>query len=315
MAMSTMNTTQESDGKKEPIIASINAGNYEFHIRDYELNVAKSIEKKMIASDRSSNFVFDEKPKCFVITLSAAAYEMMKQELNKHYASEIKRGEVLVCEGKDKSDNRVDVALKVDKGYTINLYNTTSRLMVNGKNYKRFRKVYETIRDDISKEPLGDINHSLHQQLLKASESLQRNEYEPHDEVKSLMINENEKKNTDRQRQSERQLKKSTEKITPLVMKDEDCVCGFSVESNDKALACSACKKWIHMSCDPTITNSLYKEHQDNPNKIYCCIMCEYNITTDAQITGSKDEPEIWEDSFQSMDDLLEANSEKQLWP
>ena len=68
---------------------------------------------------------------CIVITCSTVAYELTKQVLGRHFAGSIKKHDAFLKYGVDKSNNRVDMSLKVlRKGskYTVNFYNTTSKV-------------------------------------------------------------------------------------------------------------------------------------------------------------------------------------------
>ena len=269
-------------------IASTCIDNYQISIRDYELNVGKSIDKKLLATSRPFDFEVDEKKQSTVITCSAAAYELLKIEIGRHYINGIKKGEVVVKEGMDKSNNKIDISVQVEKknqSYTINLYNTTSRLMVNGRHYKRFKKEFDLIKEALSNAPLSEMNDSLRQQLLKAQECLERNNFLPlpEPEPDEDIISNNQLG----RRQSARNTKKSIiwdpsnpntgDENTAKTVNPLDCVCGNPVLFEEKALECDKCRIWIHMCCDSVITPTIYEEHQKDPSKPYLCPMCEYD--------------------------------------
>jgi len=53
-------------------------------------------------------------------------------------------------------------------------------------------------------------------------------------------------------------------------------LCGFCemfVGDEDKAVCCDSCDKWVHISCDPALSDSLYNYMVQNPSDEpwYCC--------------------------------------------
>ena len=201
-----------------------------------------------------------------------------------HFSDSIKRSEVLVKEGQDKSNSRVDVSLQAVKaGYTINLYNTTSRLMVNGKNYKRFKKEFQSIKEKVKQAPLRDMNDTLRQQLLSAQASLSSGSFTPLPEIEDTQIPDKSIESNTR-RQSQRQAKKAIiwdpseeGRPKPGLRTEEECICGKPVQTDENALMCNHCSMWIHMCCDPAVTPKVYTQHENEPSKRYLCPMCEYD--------------------------------------
>ena len=56
-------------------------------------------------------------------------------------------------------------------------------------------------------------------------------------------------------------------------------VCGINVLDNDKAVCCDSCDKWVHVSCDPSLSNSLYDEMiQMSLKNAWFCTACMNNV-------------------------------------
>ena len=100
---------------------------------------------------------------------------MFKNLLKQQFKSDINKGTVTVKEGRDTAANKVDVTLKVGKKnsrFTINLYNTTSRAMINGKNQDHFLKDFNKIKAKFENVPLSELNKKLEVHLQVASENV-----------------------------------------------------------------------------------------------------------------------------------------------
>ena len=90
-------------------------------------------------------------------------YELFKIELKKLFKKEIQNGIVKVCEGRDRKFSEVDVSYKYSNSdtscsYTINMYNTTSTAMINGRNYIEFQSIAEEILEKLSYQTLQNLN-------------------------------------------------------------------------------------------------------------------------------------------------------------
>ena len=86
-------------------------------------------------------FELNENGKCIVVTFSTLAYEMFKQILKGQYAKAMSKVKAFMKESLDNSNSTVDLLLKFTKrahDEAINMFNTTFRMMVNGKHYKKF---------------------------------------------------------------------------------------------------------------------------------------------------------------------------------
>ena len=238
--------------------------------REYELNMEKCIQKKIEATRRPDIVVDDnEVGKCFVVSFSTAAYEQFKEEIKMYYKPSIKKGTVLVREGRDTAANKVDLSLKVKgKNYTVNLYNTTSRAMVNGIGYKKFGKDMASIAKNVLNAPLADLNNMLRTSLQEALVRHQDGGTRAAGQLKETQDSE-----SDPRRRSTRAHKKKAP-YDPDDTQDEnthnsmECmICELPVEPAN-AEECTECGIWVHDTCD------IGKPAAEK----YCCPMCRYDM-------------------------------------
>ncbi|KAH3855210.1 hypothetical protein DPMN_097774 [Dreissena polymorpha] len=114
----------------------------------YQVKPEKLLQQKIDSSHRTQAISVEMKGGMIVFTLTAAAFGLFKKSLCRyndgHPNLVLKEVENRVKTKKAKSEVTVDVSLSVkNKGspqqlYRINLYQTTSRIGVNGKNEMKF---------------------------------------------------------------------------------------------------------------------------------------------------------------------------------
>jgi ribA/ribD-fused uncharacterized protein len=144
--------------------------------KDYELNKAKSLNKKLDATKRQSvkcNLVGGN----LVITCNAGVFEVLKHHLLEYYngfkSYDGLKAKLIKCEDNASSVPEVKVKVTYPSGgtcYTVNVYNTTSKLMVNGKGLNRFQnRDFPVI---LSKIDLTDdkLNDKLRECILQSKD-------------------------------------------------------------------------------------------------------------------------------------------------
>ena len=317
MATAPPNSGQRQEGKKgqvevvhrkDDVIATSNFNNVSVSVRNYELNKLKCIEKKLLAIKRPS-FEVDQNEvgNCIVISFNTASYELFKLLLKDQYQGELNKGTVTLKEGRDTAANKVDFSLKVSKRnskYTINLFNTTSRAMINGKNHKDFLKVFEKIAAQLSNLPVSELSNKLEMELQVAHKAHHADTMEDDhqlvtvqsipDPLPETMTDCNKKDigTSVRRSSRSRSVRKPYDPTgqadigdTPVVgTGNEDqpptpeCVlCDNIVLATAMALECTECSMWIHAGCDNTLTPAIYQQHEEDPGLDYLCPMCEYD--------------------------------------
>ena len=130
---------------------------------NYNLNSKKALGKKIEASERELDCDIQLKSGTLVLTCSAAAYEILKKAIYEHYNNSLDKS-IVVHTKRSKLDNRdlsiepviteesISVRNRQARSnkqlYRINLFNTTSRIDVNGYKLDEFIQSHlETICD------------------------------------------------------------------------------------------------------------------------------------------------------------------------
>ena len=116
--------------------------------KQYELNIDRSLSKKLTAAKRVQHLCIEEKDGGKVITADAATFELVKRAaivLYTNYPNT--NGQAKINECKDSTGRKVvQYTIRIyssdGKGYTVYVYSTTSRLTVNGKNPELFLDQY-----------------------------------------------------------------------------------------------------------------------------------------------------------------------------
>jgi len=133
------------------------------HTMNYNLNSKKVLEKKIEASERELDCDVQLKSGTLVITCSAASYEILKKAIYEHYNNSLDKS-IVVHTKRSKLDNtdistepvitEESISVRNRQGrsnkqlYRINLFNTTSRIDVNGYKLDEFIQNHlETICD------------------------------------------------------------------------------------------------------------------------------------------------------------------------
>ena len=61
-------------------------------------------------------------------------------------------------------------------------------------------------------------------------------------------------------------------------------VCGLNVLDDVKAVCCDSCDQWVHVSCDPSLSDSLYDEMvQQSSEDVWYCSVC---VNNDSQLSN-----------------------------
>ena len=211
----------------------------------YSLNTTKAINKKIRASERDGVLLTEYKVGNLVFTLQAGYYEMFKTAVHQLYNNH--PDPTISCEKEstvDKNKLEVSFLYKVHKNngklYTINMYNTKCKILVNGKDELAF------INDHL---PLiQSMISNLDEQYGKDMSSILNTM------IKDTLVKINESENTS-------------------TVPDNKCpICKQNVRS--RAVQCQICGKWIHYKCE-RLTDKIV-QIIETPNNVYIfrCKQC-----------------------------------------
>lgn len=110
----------------------------------YTLNIDKALKKKLDATKRQQNVLYEYTKGGLVITADAATFELFKIAANIYNENLPESlGKAYITQSTDSTKcNNVQTTIRVHEqeqpAYTINLYLTSSRILVNGKKLTLF---------------------------------------------------------------------------------------------------------------------------------------------------------------------------------
>ena len=146
----------------------------------YQLNKSKALQKKKLATNRRP-LTMTENPRARLYNLefSAGLFEVLKEALFSYNDDEAEQGRVNhVKENEDENGAITDLSIFFN-GFTVNVYNTQSKLTVNGPNYKAFLRVLQEVQARTNHDQASQLNHMLQQQLSSAIEPYGKTRNQP----------------------------------------------------------------------------------------------------------------------------------------
>ena len=116
--------------------------------KNYTLNTPRSLAKKLEATLRGTPIQFFTTGGGLRIDCDAGTYEQIKNAMMAYYKTykSYQQIKVEIVESEDMKDSNSETIIKLTyasqkKCYTINMYHTTSKLLINGKGLSRFKNV------------------------------------------------------------------------------------------------------------------------------------------------------------------------------
>ena len=111
---------------------------------DFQLNIEKSLLKKPVAAQRNKHLSYKRIHGGIIGIADTATYELLKSAAVKYYKNYPSGKGIAKCTcmtdktGKNELQTTVRVELSNIDIYTINFYNTTCKMLINGKNVEQF---------------------------------------------------------------------------------------------------------------------------------------------------------------------------------
>jgi hypothetical protein len=142
--------------------------------RNFIMSTSKTFEKFQEASNRPTFKIEYNRAGdgCIIVSRSPGGYQLFKNALKEHFLKLFSQGLVDLREGRDMNNSQIDVSISVYrkgdtrsqerlKMYTINLYHTTNRAMINGKEHQEFsdslREMTQNMSLGLAKSLTADI--------------------------------------------------------------------------------------------------------------------------------------------------------------
>ncbi|WAR14023.1 hypothetical protein MAR_004128 [Mya arenaria] len=221
---------------------------------NYDLNVDKALLKKLHAAKRTDNVKIEHTNGGIVMTADTATFELLKAATLVYYRKK-DSSEVTIEQSTDRGGNNiVQFTIRVNNKYTLNIYNTTSRILVNGKQQNIF------INEDLDQ---------IYEVCCSAKIDGQRINT---DKLNQIFIEEIQKmQNVKIQENSDNSRPKC---VKPNAKNNEDISC-IKCQKNclTRSVLCSTSEHWIHYRCAGLTEPDIRKIESDS-NCNFQCGLC-----------------------------------------
>ena len=246
------------------VVATNKAGtrkevNKEDRMKDYTLNITKALYKKLEATKRNLNVEYKYTNGGIVLTADAVTFELLRLATLNYFEKlpEI-IGQANIRKITDKSQATVvQYIIKVivnNASYTINIYNTTSRLLVNGNGANHF------IDKDIP---------SIHKIMLKGLQeqgvkglSIDELNRQLGNQLQNLLDNGN-----DMSTENKRNEQPSTEDSKETCIKCHK-------KCRTRSIFCDIGNHWVHYKCQKLTEQEIHIAENSSENEYYKCKLC-----------------------------------------
>lgn len=251
-------------------------------VKNYLLNGQKAVEKISDATSRSSDVNLQYKHGNIILEFSAAFYLHFSNTLVQHFNSNTK----VTCnihEKQDQSGKVVEQSISVKcclnqrQQYRINLYNTTCRAEVNGRNHRAFFDELQDICKQMdNNKDYSSINQQIREECAKHQRTYSKEIIKP-----SIAGSQSDNQSTDLS------LAKRSNQNTVNTNKqstDDNCPkCNRKLLS--RGVFCIKGNHWIHYACEKLKKEEIEKLECDKNNIQYICTICSKADSISSEIT------------------------------
>ena len=239
----------------------------------YELSIEKSLCKKLAATKRVQHLSIVEKDGGTILTADAAMFELIREAAITYYKNYPQKfGQAKIETVTDSSKRNVvqhtiRVWLNEGNGYTLNIYLTTSRLMVNGKCAETFldrdihevQKIVKTATFNDKSLDLGKLNNFIAEQVDKALTLRQGSptKFKTNPSLQNGKSNKNQKNSPSQ---------------------DENIKCKkCNKNCRKRSSFCSYGEHWVHYNCERLTDVEIREIETSKPDEQYTCKLCSTN--------------------------------------
>ena len=238
---------------------------------DYQLNLEKSLLKKLEAAQRNKHLSYKRTHGGIVGIADTATYELLKAAALKLYTNyPTGKGNANYTRTTDKTgNNEVQITVRVElcnsDSYTVNFYNTTCKMLINGKNVNQFlfndlesiHKIVSTCKFNGKEVNLKKLNEMFTTQLNQILETL------------------NSKTETDLKTKNDSALQVKTD-LKSVDDGDSIRCIGCKKNCRKNAVYCTTGSHWVHYRCEK-LNDKQIKEIESDSTQEYCCKLCATN--------------------------------------
>ena len=265
----------------------------------YTINRKKALNKKKEATKRPTTIEFTEAHGNYIFIINTGVFEEIKKKIMNYFKTDSGQKHRVT----DDTEVAHTLTFKAAEGYTVNLYTTSSKTVVNGTLRSKFLPTFRAMIGDINPALVDQINQvtlnidtssliggtqpirsssrktkpteaaKLSQQQRKAPRKETKQDNSTVARIKALTV-------------STVAPKQSTDYSSSSSSSDSDTenqtchVCSKEVQHDDLALECDKCEDWIHAECDPSLTLDIYQRHNKDKDMEYTCPTCIVTAAT-----------------------------------
>ena len=263
-------------------------GDEESH-RDYDLNYDRAVQKKIRACNLEYSVKSEFKGGNHVFTFSTAMYELYRDKLIEHLKGlDNNPNANIKVKCKDISEksgmtveSQVRVHQKTRNGcgrlkYTINLYHTNNRIMVNGRLAAQFNSEHTQISEQIlACEQVSDLNEALCAQIHEELKQMCVNKYQNETSVTNNMDQQCHPVETNTQGACFQTVEPSGSELSTTRGPLNCPTCDLLLESNP-SVCCDRCELWYHFDCENI--NAEMASLLENSDIGYTCLACTHEV-------------------------------------
>lgn len=246
----------------------------------HKLNKTKSLQKKISACNRPCDLEIKPTDGGLVITCSAGYYELFKDAIVPY----VEESSQLIFKAKDKKQKDLSAAVQSSSHAinfrngipccVINMYNTTSRILINGKSATKFVKDHMPQINSYIGAKLQSMNCTvaeINQFLLLALEEATATDQSKQPLRKGDTASKNKKQSQSKGKRFTR--KKLSDNQAELLLAEEDLThCPICHKDADgDTILCDICLLWVHKECEG-MSPTAFKLIEGS--KQYTCTLC-----------------------------------------
>ena len=300
----TDTVTQSVPRTQQTLTNDINVMAEDDSHRDYDLNRERAMRKKAKACQAAYLVTSEIKGENQIFTFSAAMYELYRNSLCEHFQNLNDNNElnlkVRFKDISDKSGLTVESQLKVYQTsasgydrlkYTISMYHTKSRIMVNGRQVMLFNDEHSKITESIltceqvavlDKELLSCIEDGL--RTLSVEKAKPQASSKSNTQTLESKTSNNEavplKGNSSSVSNDPHKLKKdnASNLNVPEGISDQNfdiALCPICQALVEEGICCENCEHWYHFHCENI--NEVDQKIYENTDTNYVCLACGFN--------------------------------------
>ena len=267
--------------------------NEDIYKRDYTLNMGKALKKKLSACDLEYKVKSSNRGGNQIFNFSAAMYELYRTNLVDHFEILHSNSTNMKIEYKDTTDKGnfcVESLIRVfDKHdathmYTINLYHTKSKIMVNGIDVSSFNAEHSKITEAIlASENVNLLEQELRTNIIEGLKSIEDTctKYKSNKAVNvqskpltSLPDTTQTCNSNAVQCTSANVQLSNVQGILESNGDEQNVLCPMCDNGVEEGICCDLCQKWYHYQCESVSDDDI--ERFRDTDLQFMCNSCYY---------------------------------------